>query len=199
MEDFENSMEMETEGEIGVQANNCCDDCARLEGRVAVAERDIEWLNANKADTTYVDAKLGLKADKTYVDAMLNLKADQSALNALESDFRSFTNYSYTETVAGRWVDGKPIYRKVVHFGTLPNTGRKTAAHGIQDIGTVIRLSGMAQSTVNTASLPLPYVSMNPNSVNMSINRANISVETISDMTKYINAIVLVEYTKTTD
>lgn len=54
MENFEN-IDLESQDDIGIQVNNCCDDCARLDSRVTVAERDIEWMQTSKADKSYVD------------------------------------------------------------------------------------------------------------------------------------------------
>ena len=44
--------------------------------------------------------------------------------------------YSTNETVVGAWIDGKPIYRKVVILSSdegITNTG-KIISHGIKDI-----------------------------------------------------------------
>ena len=34
---------------------------------------------------------------------------------------------------AERWIDGKPIYRKVIDFGALPDTTTKSVLHGIEN------------------------------------------------------------------
>ena len=33
-----------------------------------------------------------------------------------------------------KWIDGKPIYRKVINVGALPNNSEKTIAHNISNI-----------------------------------------------------------------
>ena len=54
--------------------------------------------------------------------------------------------YSTTETVTNaKWIDGKPIYRKVVNFGTLPNATVKAVAHGIVGLTRTINLYGRIQ------------------------------------------------------
>ena len=43
----------------------------------------------------------------------------------------SSTVYSTEEQVVGTWVDGSTVYRKVIHYGTMPNKTSKTVAHNI--------------------------------------------------------------------
>lgn len=43
-------------------------------------------------------------------------------------------NYSTTEQVIGTWIDGKPLYRKVIQLTTLPNNTTKTFAHSISNL-----------------------------------------------------------------
>lgn len=46
--------------------------------------------------------------------------------------------YSTTETKTNKvWIDGKPIYRKVVEFGGFPNNGSKDVATGIENISRI--------------------------------------------------------------
>ena len=48
--------------------------------------------------------------------------------------------YSTEEQVVGTWIDGKPIYRKVIDFGALPNSTLKQVPHGISDIDAIVSL-----------------------------------------------------------
>ncbi len=52
-------------------------------------------------------------------------------------------SYSTTEQkTGGVWIDGKPIYRKVVNFGALLNTANKTVAHNIANIDKIVKMFG---------------------------------------------------------
>ena len=53
--------------------------------------------------------------------------------------------YSTTEQVIGTWIDGKPIYRKVINFGSLPNAESKSVAHNIANIDFIVNVWGMAK------------------------------------------------------
>ena len=48
--------------------------------------------------------------------------------------------YSTTETVVGEY-NGKPLYRKIVNFGALPNNTTKEVTHNIPNINIITRIS----------------------------------------------------------
>ena len=106
--------------------------------------------------------------------------------------------YSTTEQVIGKWIDGKPLYRKVVNFGSLPNAAYKMVEHGISNIDNVTRLEGVASDGV--VYFPMPYLppSNNIYAVSVYISEGIINVETGMDRTSY-TAKIIIEYTKTTD
>lgn len=110
MEDFEMMDGVENlDGDIGAQVNNCCEDCARLEGRVTVAERDIEYMQNAKADKFVVDPLVqdvewmkANKAEKTTTNALLteveNLKLNKA--NKTELAGKADTTYVDLELAA---------------------------------------------------------------------------------------------------
>ena len=67
-------------------------------------------------------------------------------------------NYSTSEQSTGiTWINGKTIYQKTVYFGNLPNNGNKTVAHGISNLGDVIKIEATARYT-NGSFWVLPLV-----------------------------------------
>lgn len=57
--------------------------------------------------------------------------------------------YSTTETLTGdKWIDGKPIYRKVINFGYLPDTDTKTVSLGITSYDRIISVIGFAETSI---------------------------------------------------
>ena len=109
-------------------------------------------------------------------------------------------SYSTEEVFTGSyWIDGKPIYRKVVDFGILPNATNKTVAHNISNIDKIISISGWTSN--NTQTLPLPYT--NPSGLSYQImvyaNTTNVIVRTAIDRREYTTTYITLEYTKTTD
>jgi hypothetical protein len=106
-------------------------------------------------------------------------------------------SYSTTEQLTGgKWIDGKPIYRKVIDFGALPNANTKNVAHNITNIGDIVNVSIIAKSS--TEYLLLATGKNSVTDFNAWITKTNINIHTDSNRSSY-NAITILEYTKTTD
>lgn len=106
-------------------------------------------------------------------------------------------DYSTTEkATGGTWIDGSAIYKKTVNFGALPNNADKTVAHGISNLGRVIRLEGMAYDSSTSTYAPLPYASDSTSAIDVSIVGSNIRVHTFSDRTALSDAYITIYYTK---
>lgn len=103
----------------------------------------------------------------------------------------SYDYYSTDEQRIGTWVDGKPIYRKVVDFGALPNNTGKYVAHNISNIENVIKLYGFG--TTGQTFYPIPNETFRAYT-----NLQYIFLYTQDDRSN-MNGIFIMEYTKTTD
>lgn len=111
--------------------------------------------------------------------------------------------YSTEETIIGTWIDGKPIYRKVIDFGALPNNTTKTYDTGDLKIDTFTEpIRGTSESATGFCS-GVPFVHTGNNSYGVSIsyskNTNKISVQTGYDRSPQTKTYVILEYTKTTD
>ena len=106
--------------------------------------------------------------------------------------------YSTTESLTNKkWIAGKPIYRKVVDIGTLPDATIKSVAHGISSLGTVVNFHGMI--TNNIGRLPLPFVSTGiEHCIMCVVTDTTIDITTGVDRTAFAGWMVI-EYTKSTD
>lgn len=103
--------------------------------------------------------------------------------------------YSTSEVLTGEtWIDGKPIYRKVVDIGSLPNNATKTVAHGITGISQVITLRGMVTDG-NFYLLPM-MTATGPGQTIISVTGANITIISSTDR-HTLSGFVILEYTKT--
>lgn len=102
--------------------------------------------------------------------------------------------YSEEEKLIGEWIDGKPLYRKVVDVGNMPNNTTKQIS-GVSDVN-VKKMYG--QVSLGSAIFPLPYV--NVDNLNYCIqlfaNTGMISIKTKSDFFVDYTGYVVVEYTK---
>ena len=106
--------------------------------------------------------------------------------------------YSETETLTNKvWIDNKPIYRKVVDTGSLPNATTKTVAHGITNVDNVITIYGVANN--GTEKIPLPFLDINNNSygVMLWVNKTNVTLVCGDNKSSYNKSYVVIEYTKT--
>ena len=104
----------------------------------------------------------------------------KSAITASKIDFSTFGdgNYSTSETNTGfTWVDGSPIYKKTINFGTLPNATSKTVAHNITNLKRVIRIEGYAYHPTNHVTYPIPFASKDDPTYNIGITADETSVE----------------------
>ena len=104
--------------------------------------------------------------------------------------------YSTTETVIGTYM-GKPLYRKVVDCGALPNNTTKEILHNIANINIITKTSGTAWDNIGT-TIPLPTASLT-SPVIIYVDKSKIYITTITDKSTSTNSNVTLEYTKTTD
>lgn len=120
----------------------------------------------------------------------------------LTNDITSIPEQSYSldeQLTGGTWIDGKPIYRKTVDCGALPNSTKKTVAHGINNIDWVVAIHGTAHADPNIF-IPLPFpTSATSYIVQLDCNGTSVVINTSNDFSLYTKSYVTIEYTKTTD
>lgn len=108
--------------------------------------------------------------------------------------------YSTTEEqTIGRWIDGKPIYRKVINIAS-PSSSNTDYALIDANLETPIYLGGFF-ITADSRRFPIPMTDSNDTYSVMFVNNNNY----IRGRCAYgggssiVSAFVIVEYTKTTD
>lgn len=92
----------------------------------------------------------------------------------------------------------RAIFRKVINFGALPNTGTKSVAHGIgiTPSFSFTRIYGCATNP-STSFIPLPYASpVLANNIELNADATNVNVITGSDRTAYTITYIVLEYIK---
>lgn len=150
--------------------------------------------------------------DKQYLNQNSSIadvnKCNDTDLNEIKSVvnnnaviLQGETTYSLNETNTGKtWIDGKPIYRKVIDFGAFPNTSDKYVDLNINDLDFVISLQVLGYDTVSKNYFPIPnaLTSGSPNLIDSSIIGNQIRIRTQSDRRTFI-AYPIIEYTKTID
>ena len=119
-------------------------------------------------------------------------------INILITEFSNLANYSTSESDTGmRWIDSKPIYRKVVNFGALPNASTKAVNHGISNLNTVVNFYGniLNSTTGDRLSLNVPSPSGPQYDILTTVTNTQVKI-TCSVDRSHQNAIVVIEYTK---
>ena len=132
----------------------------------------------------------------------LTQKAMYSIVNFTDDSPSSYEDiYSTNEVKTNKvWIDGKPIYRKVIDIGNLPNATTKFISHNITNLGKVIRLYGFANDSTNTDHITLPFVDNNNSATYNTSLRAlasHIVLSTLGELQGF-SGYAVIEYTKTT-
>ena len=109
--------------------------------------------------------------------------------------------YSSTETKTNKiWIDGKPIYRRVISFGALPLNSTKTEDVSSWNIDRLIHLYGSTQNSTSGNVRPLLFTGNQSAVVRIDKQANNIRLITYDTTWEgYNDTEVIVEYTKTTD
>jgi len=111
-------------------------------------------------------------------------------------------NYSTTEQVIGKWIDGKPLYQITVDCGMGKNATAWTTTVNISNVENIIYMEGIA---LGTETKPVPFV--HPGGLDYQI-QLDVRDFTSSSFGVLINLrsnytskhfYVTVRYTKTTD
>ena len=146
------------------------------------------------------------KAVYVYIKATSGLAENQqeNVLNDVKGYVDSSNSYSTEEIkTGGKWIDGKPIYRKVVTH-TLSNelTGLVEIQHNIQNIKTPIRIvfgNATVPGTSNSTTIPAQYDSTTFIQLGDFSNTYVQLFAGSKNWTSLRDIMLCLEYTKTTD
>ena len=107
--------------------------------------------------------------------------------------------YSTTEQVVGMWIDGKPIYRKVLNIGT-PSGSATFPTHGINKIKNVIKLYGYCYTNGYIRQIiPMTYTNWEIFAYDITDTGFTLKFSANQWSANPTNVSVVFEYTKTTD
>ena len=107
--------------------------------------------------------------------------------------------YSIDERIIGRWKDNKPIYRKTIDCGALPNNCGNIIPHNILNVDNIVKIYGWSKRQTDNVFLPLPHNAYNNTSVSLYASKDGITIVTYTDRASFSETYVTLEYTKTTD
>ena len=139
-----------------------------------------------------------MKAVQHYLSAEeLNELQDniENAINEVDNKF----NYSTEEQKIGTWIDGKPLYRKVIIFDNFTSaSGTKTTDLSSLNIKTIV--SAFANGNwANGGGMSYPYNISNDDKGSIAINGGWITLTYVYPNIEEREVYVFLKYTKTTD
>lgn len=123
-------------------------------------------------------------------------------------DKATLNKYSTNEQIIGTWIDGKPIYRKVLTFETSVTAGNNIKAYNlnnnINDLKRYISINGFCYFGTYKSFKPIMAGITMDEVVNWSIALRDASATTLTfnfgkNLSSTIEGIVILKYTKTTD
>lgn len=134
------------------------------------------------------------------------IKDSNNNVYTLDDYLKMDSIYSTNEVVIGRWIDGKPLYQKVILYtGDISSETDNQHSHGIENVDTIFMKLAFMQSTNNeslTYSLPVTQYGSNTahDELSVVINRTKYQFLVQTGWGGYNwHAYIIVNYTKTTD
>ena len=120
--------------------------------------------------------------------------------DVLANKFNRADLYSTDEKLIGRWIDGKPLYEKVITQTDYNiNSSWKYVSTGIVNLGEVVELKGtFAKSKSGTDIYSLSYGGGDA-FISLVIDKSNDKIAIKSGESRTGKLIVVIKYTKTTD
>lgn len=132
-----------------------------------------------------------------------NLNVISLALNLKDSGFylqeEFVTGQAWFNAASSNPLDLRGIFRKVIDFGSLPNTATKSVAHGITITNTFrfTHIYAIASDPVNLLYIPIPYAHpTDANNIALDVDATNVNITTGSDRTAFTTTYVVLEYSK---
>ena len=144
--------------------------------------------------------------EKTIVEPSLMSNADMDdVVTPLPGVQTRYHEYSTTEQVVGKWIDGKTVYERSFKMTSIPHNESTQLAHSISNFGELIDFSGTlhAKSTVATNSwTPLARVQDNSTVSFVAVDVTNVYIQlkarTFNASGVFDFAYITIRYTKTT-
>ena len=157
----------------------------------------------NKIRKDGIDYDIGGSGDTLPIGSVLEYDGDTVPDGYVEVEYEGEI-YSTTEQVIGKWIDDKPLYRKVVVNSGPFAKGEQVFTHGIENVDKIVKVEGMARRS-DGKDHPLPTTYFNLPIWNVSIfdvTNTNYSLmlgDSQYETLKITQLEIIFEYTKTTD
>ena len=181
---------------------------------IPAAQVQADWSQADNTQVDYIKNKPTIPAAQVNADwnassgvaEILNkptvaeygtdLPMSSTDPDKVADRITALETYSTTETVVGKWIDGRTLYQKTIDCGNLPNNSSKNVNHYISNISEVVSIEAVAHQTSPSVSyLPIPFIGAN-NYVAITVSNVDIYLADNADRSAY-TCYVTLKYTKT--
>ena len=158
--------------------------------KVYVVDEDLNKRESLDKEQIEANVDLQVRGYGLPIDSVIGFDGDE-----IPDGFEEVDNYSLNETQIGTWINGKTIYRKVIHTGAISSTA-KSVAHNISNMGRVTNLYGICnQNSGRFYTLPRVNNENINNFVGLDIDTTDIRLLAGSDA-NFVDSYVIVEYIK---
>lgn len=142
---------------------------------------------------TAMIANGAVTTDKLGASAVTSAKITDGAVTYAKIDW-STIDYSAPIKI-GKWINGKPLYRKAVSVAPLPNASSKNVAIGV-NAANVVNLSGFAYQPSVNRTFMLPFLSDNPSTfITLLAQGNNVTINSYTaDRSGFTTAYVYIDY-----
>lgn len=127
------------------------------------------------------------------ISTILNIKdSGMYSLGEFVNGQLYFPNPSYNSSTT-QAPEYRQVFRLVVNFGTLPNSGTKSVAHGLVPAAgwSFTQIYATASDTTGLNYLPIPSLQ-----ANLTVDATNVNITTTANLTNYNICYVVLNYLK---
>ena len=128
--------------------------------------------------------------DNTYLDS--------SSIVHNKTKLSDILTYSTAEQKVGTWIDGKPIYRKVIQKDGIVSNNNNAVNHNISNFGTLVSARGYLFAQNQYYILPRPSAGNLSYYVELQVSSTQVKFPTGTNA-NFDYGLAIIEYTKTTD
>ena len=150
----------------------------------------------------FVETTPNLGLSKPAITDKYDIDVFNSNMDVLDTtiyDINDRDIFSTSEKRIATWIDGRPIYRKVIAYTMAELDTSASLSTGISNMDFLIRVSGVARMTGNQIFLPLNFYNEGGwDSFHVTAKGATIQIQR-GENYKMNQIYFILEYTKTTD
>lgn len=180
-----------------------------IAGRIAPEESTEAIISDRWIPGTYNPGDLRIHNDKLWKCLVITSQepsetsSDWELTTVTKEVGSGSSEYSTNEVVCGKWIDGKTLYRKVVEIPSIVNGSWNSTPHNIADINEICKVEAFAKYKNGIGAISTGGIGASSAASIIGFiayaDTTNAEFKTNDSGYAGSKAIVIIEYTKTTD